>query len=87
MNKIELLQYLTKSAKSFRADADFYSRNAHMHTIKESHSQEAVDAVLTGFINHIGMNQGVDYGLYASDLAIPEQTLAQCETQKGEGKS
>lgn len=39
-----------------------------MHKITEAPAQEVVDAVLTGFINHAAFCQGVDYGLYASDL-------------------
>jgi hypothetical protein len=32
------------------------------------------DAVLTGFINDIGIMQGVDYVLYASDLTKLDAT-------------
>ena len=69
MTKIELLDMLTKCAKKFREDSDHYERNSHMHAISEPPAQEVVDAVLTGFINYVGGRQGVDYALYASDLA------------------
>jgi hypothetical protein len=69
MTKIELLEMLTNQARKFRADTGHYERNSHMHAIKDAPPQEVVDAVLTGFINAIGIMQGVDYALYASDLA------------------
>jgi len=59
---------LTEQAKQFRKDVGHYERNAHMYSINEAPSQEAIDAVLVGFINHIGMEQGVDYALYTTDL-------------------
>jgi hypothetical protein len=69
MTKHELLEMLTKEARTFRTDRDYYRRNAHMHSIRKAPRQTSIDAVLTGFINHIGVMQGVDYGLYSSDLA------------------
>jgi len=69
MTKIELLEYLTDEAKKFRTDSGHYQRNHHMHAITTAPDQDVVDAVLTGFINHIGISQGVDYALYARDLA------------------
>jgi len=64
---------LTKNARQFRKDADHYQRNSHMHDLKEAPSQEIVDAVLTGFINHVGLQQGVDYAIYARDLKHEEK--------------
>jgi hypothetical protein len=69
MTKIELLDYLKSEARSFRADRDSFERNKHMHNADCTPSQEEVDAVLVGFINQIGLSQGVDYGLYAVDLS------------------
>lgn len=69
MTKIELLEMLTKRARLFRADRGHFERNSHMHDLKEAPPQEVVDAVLVGFINDIGLMQGVDYALYARDLA------------------
>lgn len=68
MLSIELLELLTKRAKKFRLDHDYYKRNAHMHDITEPPSQEVIDAVLVGFINDIGISQGIDYALYTIDL-------------------
>ena len=69
VTNIELLKILVKRARDFRKDADHYTRNAHMHAIREAPAQDVVDAVLTGFINDVGMWMGVDYGMYARDLA------------------
>ncbi len=69
MTRIELLEFLTREAKKFRADREHFTRNSHMHAIKCAPTQDEVDAVLTGFINHIGLTQCIDYALYASDLA------------------
>lgn len=71
MTRLELLTMLTTQAKAFRTDHGHYRRNAHTHDITKAPRQEVIDAVLTGFINHIGAYQGVDYGLYARDLAKP----------------
>jgi hypothetical protein len=71
MSKKELLDMLTGIAKEFREDSGHYSRNRHMHSITSSPPQDVIDAVLAGFINCVGLTQGVDYGLYASDLSSP----------------
>jgi hypothetical protein len=68
MKVIEILEELTRIAKKFRLDREYFNRNNHMHDTIETPSQQVVDAVLTGFINSVGMNYGVDYALYASDL-------------------
>lgn len=69
MTKIELLKMLERIACDFRNDHGHYERNSHMHPIKECPPQDVIDTVLTGFINRVGSSQGVDYALYASDLA------------------
>jgi hypothetical protein len=68
MNKIELLTLLTEHAKEFRKDSGWYTRNGHMNDIEDCPLRKDIDAVLSGFINYIGMSMGVDYALYASDL-------------------
>ena len=72
MTKIELLELLTKHAKKFRDDSGCYERNIHLYSIKDTPTQDVVDAVLAAFINSIGIMQGVDFALHASDLAEPE---------------
>ena len=76
MSKIELLDMLTKRARVFRADREHFKRNNHMHDLKEAPPQEVVDAVLVGFINDIGIMQGVDYALYTRDLVAPEKEVS-----------
>lgn len=68
MSKIDLLDMLKRQAIAFRADRDYFKRNQHMHKVKETPAIDDIDAVLTGFINFIGMQQGVDYALYTKDL-------------------
>ena len=71
MNRGEFLDLLTKFAQDYRERAvASVSRNKHMNELggQCDLSQDEVDALLTDFINFIGVTQGVDYGLYASDL-------------------
>lgn len=68
MKNIELLEMLTKNAKEFRKDRDQYTRNAHLHSMTCAPDQGEIDAVLTEFINFVGIQRGVDYALKASDL-------------------
>ena len=68
MTKLQMLDYLTGMAKRFRSDTGAIMRNSHMHAATEEPPPALVDAVLVGFVNAIGINQGVDYGLYARDL-------------------
>lgn len=71
MTKIQLLEYLTRLAKEYRRDAnDSINRNQHMNNLKGKAQldQDSIDALLTDFINIIGVDQGVDYGIYTRDL-------------------
>lgn len=68
MRAIELLENLTEHAKKFRLDHDYYKRNAHIHGKIDIPSQEVIDAILVGFINDIGISNGIGYALYVSDL-------------------
>lgn len=68
MSKLEMILMLVRKARAFRKDREHYARNSHMHEIKEAPSQQAVDAVLVGFINGIAAEQGMDLGLYVQDL-------------------
>lgn len=71
MTKIELLEYLTKIAKEYRMGCTTsVARNQHMNETKGECNveQNIVDAILVDFINHIGVDQCVDYGLYSKDL-------------------
>jgi hypothetical protein len=71
MTKLELLKLIEARAKEYSAEArSSLVRNNHMNEIKkdEEIDQRVIDAVLVDFINYIGVTQGVDYGLYTSDL-------------------
>lgn len=70
MNGRELMS-LTRQAQEYRADAQkSLERNRHMNEIEQGEQvqQRIIDAVLTDFINYLGMKQGVDFGLYTEDL-------------------
>ena len=71
MTKLELLKYLEKTAKEYRKDCSAsIVRNRHMNKLDEDCNveQKIVDAILVDFINKIGVDQGVDYGLYTRDF-------------------
>lgn len=71
MTKIELLEYLERIAKEYRLGcAASVARNQHMNETKGECDvdQKTVDAILVDFINYIGVDQNVDYGLYSKDL-------------------
>lgn len=68
MNRVELLEFLTKQAKEFRKDKTSISRNSHLTSIKEQPEQYFIDGTLVAFINYIGMSQCIDYALSVKDL-------------------
>lgn len=68
MTKIELLEMLKNCAIKYRQDTNSVSRNKHLTNMKEEPSIEIKDAVLSDFINYVGMYQCVDYALSANDL-------------------
>ncbi len=70
MTNGELINMMVSQAKMFRDDRDWLKRNDHMHNLpaEEFPTIEQVDAILIGFINHVGMARGMDVGLYAMDL-------------------
>ena len=65
--KLDLLQYLEAAAKKYRKNAvKSVNRNCHMNDCegKVNIPQSIVDALLVDFINFVGVEQGVDFGLY-----------------------
>jgi len=77
MKSIEFLEMTTKFAKDYVPNAaESIGRNSHMHNVNEDYakslSQDVVEAVLVDFINYMGMRNGVDYALNASDLKHTE---------------
>jgi hypothetical protein len=86
MTKKELMGLLEKEAVLYRAEAlATLERNARMHELKEVDFTflrgnstlfgHLVDAVLVGFINQVGVGQGVDQGLHTRHLV--KKTTAQ----------
>jgi hypothetical protein len=71
VNKIDLLNMLTKNAKEYRKHGtNLLIRNKHMNEITDLDviDQKVIDAILVDFINFVGYFQGVDYALYTKDL-------------------
>lgn len=71
MTKLQLLEYLERIAKEYRTECrDSLIRNSHMNDLKGECEvdQKVVDAILVDFVNMIGVDQGVDYGLYTRDI-------------------
>lgn len=71
MTRGQLLKMLERQVSEFRRTAtDSIAQNAHLTQIdnEPTLSQKQIDAVLVGFINHIGADFGIDLGLRASDL-------------------
>jgi hypothetical protein len=71
MTKLELLDMLTEYARDFRSDSGHYTRNGHLHrSLTQPPTQPQIDAVLVGFINYVGVAQGVDYALHDYHLLL-----------------
>ena len=71
MNVKEFLEKTANHAKKYRNEAqESLVRNNHMNEIEagEQVQQRIIDAVLTDFINYVGMEHGIDYGIYTKDL-------------------
>lgn len=68
MTKIELLEMLKKCAIEYIKDKNSVSRNQHLTMLSEEPSENIKDAILTDFINYVGMKQCVDYALSVDDL-------------------
>lgn len=70
MNRGELLEYLTKSTGRFIVDENNISRNEHLTGVCEAAVPRRfqIKGVLVAFINHVGVEQGLDYALSYKDL-------------------
>ena len=70
MTRGELLDYLIVCAEEYRKGAmKSIIRNIHMNEVTGALiDQRDIDALLVDFINFIGVNQGIDLGLYTKDL-------------------
>lgn len=72
MNKAEFIDYLVKKAKEYAPKAvESINTNRHMNDVSQmdfNFHQTYTDATIVDFINYIGRQQGMDVGLYTSDL-------------------
>lgn len=71
MKAIEMLEITIGYAKEYRSKAiESVQRNRHMNQLEDGEvlQQRYIDAVLTDFINFIGVKHGIDLALYTSDL-------------------
>jgi hypothetical protein len=67
----KLLELLSKHAIAYAPKAgESICRNHHMNDITEDDSvnEKTIEATLVDFINYIGSQYGVDYGMTTSDL-------------------
>jgi len=65
------LMLLTEQARQYRKEAQkSLERNKHMNEIEQGEQvqQRIIDAVLTDFINYLGMKQCLDFGLYTEEI-------------------
>ena len=72
MNRGELIEWIKNRAVEYRKDAvASINRNSHMNLLNGrcKLTQDEIDALLTDFVNSCGAQQGLDYGMYAIDLA------------------
>lgn len=79
MTKLQLLEYLERVAKEYRLGCkDSLVRNSHMNDLEGECEvdQKLVDAILVDFINKVGVDQWVDYGLYTKDFIEERNTKA-----------
>lgn len=78
MNRGQLITWIKNRAVSYRKNAiESIQRNRHMNNLggRCKLNQDEVDALLTDFINYCGVQQGIDYAMYARDLATDPGNL------------
>ncbi len=71
MTRIELMEMLTECAKLYAPGAvASVKRNRHMNDcVDEDISVVVAEALVVDFVNFVGYQQGLDWGLYTKDLA------------------
>lgn len=71
MNKGQLMEMLVNNAKEYINDSEeSIKRNSHMNEVSKSETINRIhsEAVITDFLNFVGTKQGLDLGMYTSDL-------------------
>jgi len=71
--KGDLLKYLDDRASEYcRISKASLARSIHMNNLKKSEvakiHQDVIEAIIVDFVNFIGSQQGLDYGLYTKHL-------------------
>ena len=66
----ELIKWVADRATEFSKECkESVERNSHLTGLEDLDvTQEQIDAILTGFVNHCGFCQGLDYAMASSDL-------------------
>lgn len=75
MTNGDLLNLLTQHVKNYRKDAKkSLFRNNHMNDLTKGDKipQKVIDALLVDFVNYVGMQHCVDWGLYTKDIQTSE---------------
>ena len=72
MTRGALINLLIREAKDYREDNNRYTKSQHMHDLREPVDSKVEDAVLVGFINYVGLGQGLDVALYTKDFTRTE---------------
>lgn len=72
LSKGELMKIVSNAAIRYKASGikESLRRNKHMHdaVVDSDYRESLADAILVDFINYLGMEQGLDYGMYTKDL-------------------
>lgn len=85
MTKLQLLEYLERVAKEYRLGCkESLTRNSHMNDLggECDVEQKVVDAILVDFINKVGVDQWVDYGLYTKDFETKENHEQEADSKE-----
>lgn len=79
MTRGQLIDWIKSRAVEYRGKATAsVKRNRHMNDLGGECrlTQSEVDALLTDFVNFCGIHQGIDYAMYASDLASEDESVS-----------
>ena len=72
MDRGELLKYVDRMAVEYAPKcSESVLRNTHMNELPNKKYlliQKEIDAILVDFVNYIGADQNLDYGMYTKDL-------------------
>lgn len=76
LNVGEVMTHISDLAKKYKKDdiGKSIKRNNHMNKLTgdEEINEDILDATVVDFINYIGSQNGMDYGMYTEDL-LPKE--------------